>query len=108
MAKPSKPVNTVHEIILQNPITSEGVDEALESIQHDASDCLLLDTGDHQFRSIADIKYLREALEALADQLSRYTKVAFLHPEGYSNVSTDPAKYQYFSRRDDAIAWLTA
>ncbi len=102
-------MNTIHEIILQNPITSEGIDDALESMRRDTSACLLLDTGKHQFRSIADLKYLREALDAsYARYLSRYTKIAFLHPEGYSNVSTDPTKYQYFSHRDDAISWLTA
>jgi len=101
-------MNRIHEIFLQNPITSAGIDGALESILHDTADCLLLDTGDHQFRSIADLKYLREALEAHAERLSCYSKIAFLHPEGYSNVSTDPAKYQYFSHRNAAVAWLTA
>lgn len=100
-------MSTIHEIILQNPITSEGIDADLDSIQRDTSDCLLLDTGDHQFQSIADIKYLRDALNARTDWLSRYTKIALLHPEGYSNVSTDPTKYQFFSNRGDAIAWLT-
>lgn len=101
-------MNTIHEIILQNPITRESIDTDLISIRRDSSECLLLDTGEHRFRSIADIKYLRDALNARANWLSRYTKIALLHPEGYSNVSTDPTKYQYFFRRSDAIAWLTA
>lgn len=99
--------NTVYEVILQNPITREGVDAALDTIRRDTSDCLLLDTGDHQFRSLADLKYLRETLDAHAAWFARYTKIALLHPVGYTNTSTNPAKYQYFSHRSDAVAWLT-
>lgn len=100
-------MNTICEIILQNPITREGIDTALAGMQRDTSDCLLLDTGKHQFRSLSDLKYLREALDANRLRLTRYTKIAFLHPEGYSNISANPAHYQYFSQRVDAIAWLT-
>jgi hypothetical protein len=98
--------NTLYEVILQNPITREGIDAALDTIRRDTSDCLLLDTGDHQFRSLADLKYLRETLDAHATWLVRYTKIALLHPVRYTNTSADPAKYQYFSCRSDAITWL--
>ena len=100
-------MNIVYEVILQSPITRERIDSALRNIRLDTSDCLLLDTGDHQFRSLADLKYFRDALDTHATWLSRYTKIALLHPVEYSNTSTNPAKYQYFSDRSDAVTWLT-
>ncbi|MCP4401983.1 MAG: hypothetical protein GY801_32375 [bacterium] len=100
-------MNTIHTVILQDPITREGIDAVLSAIRHDKSDCLLFDTGTHQFRSIADLKYLRETLEAHAACLSRYTKIALLHPEEYTSISDNPGHYQYFSYRFEAIAWLT-
>jgi hypothetical protein len=100
-------MNTIHEIIFQNPITHEVIDAAISSIYHDTADCLLLDMGNHQFQSLAELKYLQEALEARAARLLHYRKIALLHPKSYSNVSLDPEHYQYFGRREEAIAWLS-
>jgi hypothetical protein len=100
-------LDTIHEIMLHNPITREGIDAALSTVRQDTSPYLLLNTGQHQFRSLADLTYVREALEAHATWLSRPTKIALIHPVNFSHISTNPAHYRYFPHRDEAIAWLT-
>lgn len=75
---------SIHEIILINPINSQRIITALETIEHDNSDYLLIDSGAHDFASISAMKFLRDRLTGIAILLRRYQKIALIHPEKLS------------------------
>ncbi len=99
-------MTTICEVHIENPITQEGIDEAMSAIERDASDFLVLDIGEHEFQSLAALKYLRECLESRAGLLERYMKIAMLQPKEHSSKTDRPDFYQKFSDRKKAIAWL--
>jgi|GEM_PF-3313761 len=99
-------MTTTCEIYIQNPITHARIDEAMTAIEHDASDLLILDFGEHQFQSIIALKYLRECLVSRADLLERYKKIAMLQPAEYLADTDRPGFYRKFSDQAQAIAWL--
>lgn len=95
------------EIHLNNPIGTEEVDDAIKMIiEYKKKGCLMVDFGNHEFQSIEIIKYCKEALSAIKDQLLLFQKIAFIHPPYYSNQSENVDKMQFFTSIEDAKAWI--
>ena len=95
------------EIKLENPI---GHDEVIrlrsELISAKRQDFLIIDTGAHDFLSIKVIKHLRDQLFDLEPCLTKFKKIAFIHPPQYFNESNKPVKFNFFTSKEDAIKWL--
>ena len=96
------------EIKLENPI---GLDEVIRLrsvlISSNKQDYLIIDTGVHDFRSIKVMKYLKDQLSDLEPCLTKFKRIAFLHPPKYRNESGNPKHYNYFSSREEAINWFS-
>ena len=95
------------EIKLENPI---GLDEVIrlrsELIISKRHDCLIIDTGAHDFASIKVMKYLKDQLSDLEPCLTKFKRIAFLHLPPNRNESENPKHYDYFYSREEAINWF--
>lgn len=95
------------EIKLENPI---GIDEVIrlrsELIISKRHDYLIIDTGAHDFVSIKVMKYLKDQLSDLEPCLTKFKRIALIHPPKYSNESNNPKQYDYFSSRREALNWF--
>lgn len=67
---------------------------------------LIIDSGKHDFVSINIIKYFRDEMQNLEPQLLKFEKIALIHPPKYSNESSNPDLYDYFSSIVDAKKWF--
>ncbi|MGH1347814.1 MAG: hypothetical protein ACRBN8_40040 [Nannocystales bacterium] len=93
---------------LPEVITMEAIAELearLSEHQSDPWDCILLDTNQHAFESIACIKALRRTLEG-ARLAERGTLVAFVAPAACRPPEIVSSQEAYFSDVDAARSWL--
>lgn len=95
------------EIKVKNPINTDSIELLILEIQETENyRFLLIDTGDHDFFSIEVIKYFKEEIYAIETHVRKFEKVAFIHPPHFRNESEVPEKYEYFSSKEEAVAWL--
>lgn len=79
------------EIKLKNPIDfadSKIIETKIRNSKH--YHYLLIDFGEHNFKSIGVIKHLREGLKSIEPLLLKFKKIAFVHPSQFKNQSENP------------------
>ncbi|KAA3622980.1 MAG: hypothetical protein DWQ02_25250 [Bacteroidetes bacterium] len=98
---------TILKLALKTPISNEVVNMLITQILNKKDhNFLLINFGDHDFESIAVIKYCREQLETIKQDLLAFEKIAMVHPPDYENESEDNLKLRYFTSEQDAVNWL--
>jgi len=95
------------EINLEKPI---GHDEVIrlrsELISAKRHDFLIIDTGVHDFLSLKVIKHLRDQLSDLEPCLTKFKKIALIHPPQYHNESIDSGTSIFFTSKEDSLKWF--
>lgn len=95
------------EITLENPISHTEINRLKADIEaEEICDYLMIDSGNHDFISLSVIKYFKQQMLALETPLSRFKKIALIHPPEYTNESSNPEKYNYFTSGIKAKAWF--
>jgi hypothetical protein len=95
------------EINLENPI---GYDEVIrlrsELISAKRHDFLIIDTGAHDFLSIKVLKQLKHQLSDLEPCLTKFKKIALIHPSEFTSESNYYEKYIFFTSKKNATTWF--
>ena len=91
------------EFLLLNPVTENSIDQLFMKIKNCYSPFLIINVGEHNFESITVLKMFKERFAIESEMLTRFEKIAFLHPPGYHNISENEEKYNYFTERQKAI-----
>ncbi len=100
-----KNILTIH---LRNPIDFDVIDNIRETLNSNQNaQFLVIDTGNHDFVSIAVIKYFREQMSVFTPLLTRFKKIALIHPAQYTSISDAPEKYDYFTSQEAAFKWFS-
>ena len=94
------------EIHVSNPINMNSIDALFEEIKDCNSLYLMINIGEHNFKSIEIIKELKNRFSLEKDTLNRFNKIVFLHPPQFQNKSDDDERYNFFNHKDEAIDWL--
>jgi len=94
------------EIHFKNPINFISVDQLMDEIKSCISSLLIINIGEHNFESIEIIKELKNKLSLEKDTLSRFRRIALLHPPDFKNKSDDEERYNFSSNKKAAIDWL--
>ena len=95
------------EIHVNNPINFKSIEKLMDDIKSCNSSLLLINIGAHNFESIEVIKEFKNRLNIEKDILSRFRKIAFLHPPDIRNKSEDEERYNYFSNKKETNNWLS-
>ena len=86
------------EIQIENPIDFEGFQTLKSKVENSIHhNFLLIDFGNHDFKSIAVIKHFKEGLKSIESSLLKYKRIAFIHPPQFRNESTIPNIFNYFT-----------
>lgn len=96
----------ITQLKIDNPITKESVDKLFEEIKGAKHGHLIIDVGAHDFESLKTMKYFKHKFLQKRDLIENFSKLAFIHPPQFSNISDQPDTYNYFTSKDDAIVWL--
>lgn len=95
------------KIQLGNPITHDVVKKMIhEILDISCPDLLLIDFGNHDFESLAVLKFCKEELKKIEPTLLQFNKIAMLTVPPYQGESPDPEKLRYFYSEMGAIEWL--
>ena len=95
------------EIQIKNPITTKSVDQLIDDIKACNTSFLIINIGEHNFESVEVMKELKNRLTAELKSQNHIRKIAFLIPPGITNKSADENLYRYFSKKAEAVEWLT-
>ena len=95
------------EIQIKNPITTISIDQFIDDINTSDVSLLILNIGEHRFESVEVMKELKNRLTAELKSQNHIRKIAFLIPAGITNESNDENLYRYFSKKAEAVEWLT-
>lgn len=95
------------EITLENPIGYTEIVRLKSEIDTGRNyNFLIIDSGKHEFVSLDIIKYFRTQMQTIETQLSKFEKIALIHPPEYRNESSEPEKYNYFTSKVEAKEWF--
>ena len=104
MHEPNSTACTLH-LSLKNPITHSEVDRLIQSIiQTQDQSYLLIDFGQHEFTSIAVLRYCKEEFSRISHKLESFDKIAFVSAPPYRGIDQDQLRYFHKKRR--AVEWF--
>ncbi|MBU1094854.1 MAG: hypothetical protein KKB34_00095 [Bacteroidetes bacterium] len=95
-----------NEIYITNPITLESVNKLFNEIKLSESEYIIINSGEHNFESIAAIKKFKLLFYSEIDIINRIKKIAFLHPPEIQNISENKELYNFFNDKSEAVSWL--
>ncbi len=96
------------KIQLDNPITHEVVKKMIhEILAISCPDLLLLDFGNHDFESLAVLKFCKEELKNIEPTLRQFNKIAMLSVPPYQGERLATDKLKYFHSEIEANHWLS-
>lgn len=104
MLNPPRKPRTL-ELSLKNPITRLEIDRIISAIneaKHPSN--LIINFGRHEFTSLAVLRYCKEELNQIADELALFEKIAFVVPAQYQGLNQE--KLRYFIKKCTAKEWL--
>ena len=93
----------IFEINLNNPIDISGF-EIIKSEVDNSTDnkYLMIDFGNHEFKSIEALKHFKEKVISIESSLLKFKKIAFIHPPTLKYTSDNPKRFKYFFSKSDA------
>jgi hypothetical protein len=95
------------EITLENPIGYAEIVRLKSEIETGRDYYfLIIDSGKHEFVSLDVIKYFRTQMQTIETELSKFEKIALIHPPEYRNESSEPERYNYFTSKVEAKEWF--
>lgn len=98
MHQPSSASRTL-SITLKNPITHAEVDRLVQIITHTKDRLfLLVNFGQHEFTSLAVLRYCKEELSRVADIVEQFHKIAFVSAPAYHGIDQDQLRYFHEER----------
>lgn len=71
-------------------------------------DLLLLDFGNHDFESLAVLKFCKEELKNIEPTLRQFNKIAMLSVPPYQGEPLLTDRLKYFHSEKKAMNWLSA
>ncbi len=89
------------EVHLKNPINSKNIAKLFDDINNSKSSHLIINIEAHNFVSIEVIKELKNRLNLEKDILSRFKKIAIIHPPDFRNISDDEENALKKTKRSD-------
>ncbi|MBX2871581.1 MAG: hypothetical protein KTR30_05760 [Saprospiraceae bacterium] len=102
-----RPLETHHtlRISLQNPITHKEINKLTQRISAATGQSrLLIDFGEHEFASIAVLRYCKNELHRMADKLEQFDKISFIVPKPFQGVNQE--QLRYFQEEVEAQKWF--